>query len=83
MDDVIQVHDQYYILATASRASERTSVLKHDVKRQIELSRRIVVVDSDGGRWRQGEARADLNGATDLHASCDRHGPHHTVSVPT
>jgi glycogen debranching enzyme len=30
MDDVIQVHDQYYILATASRASERTSVLKHD-----------------------------------------------------
>jgi glycogen debranching enzyme len=30
MDDVIQVHDQYYILATASRASERTSVLKHN-----------------------------------------------------
>jgi len=30
MDDVIQVQDQFYILATASRASERTSVLKHD-----------------------------------------------------
>jgi glycogen debranching enzyme len=30
MDDVIQVQDQYYILATASRANERTAVLKHD-----------------------------------------------------
>ena len=30
MEDVIQVHDQFYILATASRASERTAVLKHD-----------------------------------------------------
>src|SRR5438874_12391663 len=30
MEDVIQVQDQFYILATASRASERTAVLKHD-----------------------------------------------------
>jgi glycogen debranching enzyme len=30
MSDVIQVHDQYYILATASRAVSRTAVLKHD-----------------------------------------------------
>src|SRR3954468_11920141 len=30
MDDVIQVQDQFYILATASKASERTAVLKHD-----------------------------------------------------
>jgi len=29
MEDVIQVHDQFYILATASRASERTAVLQH------------------------------------------------------
>ncbi len=28
MDDVIQVQDQFYILATASKASERTAVLK-------------------------------------------------------
>src|SRR5262245_32184032 len=30
MDDVIQVQDHYYILATASRATERTAVLQHD-----------------------------------------------------
>jgi glycogen debranching enzyme len=30
MDDVIQVHDQYYILATASKAAQPTAVLKHD-----------------------------------------------------
>ena len=30
MEDVIQVHDQFYILATASRATQRTAVLKHD-----------------------------------------------------
>ena len=30
MEDVIQVQDQYYILATASKATERTAVLKHD-----------------------------------------------------
>ncbi len=30
MDDVIQVQDQFYILATASKATERTAVLKHD-----------------------------------------------------
>src|SRR5919197_3503318 len=30
MEDVIQVHDQFYILATASKAAERTAVLKHD-----------------------------------------------------
>lgn len=30
MDDVIQVQDQFYILATASKATERTVVLKHD-----------------------------------------------------
>ena len=29
MEDVIQVQDQYYILATASRAGERTAVLQH------------------------------------------------------
>ena len=29
MDDVIQVQDQFYILATASRAGERTAVLQH------------------------------------------------------
>src|SRR5262245_59738905 len=29
MDDVIQVQDQFYILATASRAAERTAVLQH------------------------------------------------------
>src|SRR5438477_1547901 len=29
MEDVIQVHDQFYILATASKATERTAVLKH------------------------------------------------------
>src|SRR5262245_51009168 len=29
MEDVIQVQDQYYILATASRATERTAVLKN------------------------------------------------------
>jgi len=30
MDDVIQVQDQYYILATASKAAQPTAVLKHD-----------------------------------------------------
>jgi glycogen debranching enzyme len=30
MDDVIQVHDQFYILATASKATERVAVLQHD-----------------------------------------------------
>ena len=30
MEDLIQVQDQYYILATASRAAERTAVLQHD-----------------------------------------------------
>jgi glycogen debranching enzyme len=30
LEDVIQVHDQFYILATASRAAQRTAVLKHD-----------------------------------------------------
>ena len=30
MDDVIQVQDQFYILATASRAGERSAVLEHD-----------------------------------------------------
>ena len=30
MEDVIQVQDQFYILATASRAGERTAVLQHD-----------------------------------------------------
>jgi hypothetical protein len=30
MDDIIQVQDQFYILATASRAGERTAVLQHD-----------------------------------------------------
>ena len=30
MEDVIRVHDHFYILATASRSSERTAVLKHD-----------------------------------------------------
>src|SRR6185503_9529940 len=30
MDDIIQVQDQFYILATASRAVERTAVLQHD-----------------------------------------------------
>src|SRR5262245_17738339 len=30
MDDIIQVQDQFYILATASRAAERTAVLQHD-----------------------------------------------------
>jgi glycogen debranching enzyme len=30
MEDVIQVQDQFYILATASRVTERTAVLKHD-----------------------------------------------------
>jgi glycogen debranching enzyme len=29
MEDVIQVQNQFYILATASKASERTAVLKH------------------------------------------------------
>ena len=29
MEDVIQVQDQYYILATASKATERVAVLKH------------------------------------------------------
>ncbi len=29
MDDVIQVQDQFYILATASRAGQRTAVLQH------------------------------------------------------
>jgi len=29
MDDVIQIQDQFYILATASRAGERTAVLQH------------------------------------------------------
>src|SRR5215217_7057461 len=29
MDDVIQVQDQFYILATASRIGERTAVLQH------------------------------------------------------
>jgi glycogen debranching enzyme len=28
-DDVIQVHDHYYILATSSRADDRTRVIKH------------------------------------------------------
>src|SRR4051812_9222479 len=30
MDDVIQVQDQFYILATASKSAQRTAVLKHD-----------------------------------------------------
>lgn len=30
MEDVIQVHDQFYILATTSKAAQRTAVLKHD-----------------------------------------------------
>jgi glycogen debranching enzyme len=30
MEDVIQVQDQFYILATASKATERIAVLKHD-----------------------------------------------------
>jgi glycogen debranching enzyme len=30
MDDVIQVQDQFYILATASKSGQRTAVLKHD-----------------------------------------------------
>ncbi len=30
MEDVIQVHDQFYILATVSRAAQPTAVLKHD-----------------------------------------------------
>jgi glycogen debranching enzyme len=30
VEDVIQVQDQFYILATASRAAQRTAVLKHD-----------------------------------------------------
>jgi hypothetical protein len=30
MDDVIQVQDQFYILATASKSSQRHAVLKHD-----------------------------------------------------
>src|SRR5215831_19564639 len=30
MDDVVQVHEHSYILATASRAGRRTAVLKHD-----------------------------------------------------
>ncbi|HEX6465572.1 MAG TPA: amylo-alpha-1,6-glucosidase [Vicinamibacterales bacterium] len=30
MEDVIQVQDQFYILATASRTSERTAALQHD-----------------------------------------------------
>jgi glycogen debranching enzyme len=30
MEDVIQVHDQFYILATASKATERTAVLQHN-----------------------------------------------------
>src|SRR5499427_3104902 len=30
MEDVIQVHDQFYILATASKATERVAVLQHD-----------------------------------------------------
>src|SRR5690349_9916848 len=29
MEDVIQVQDQFYILATASKATQRTAVLKH------------------------------------------------------
>ena len=29
MEEVIRLHDQYYILATSSRADERTRVLKH------------------------------------------------------
>ena len=29
MEDVIQIQDQFYILATASKAAERTAVLKH------------------------------------------------------
>ncbi len=30
MEDVIQVHDQFYILAKSSRAAQRAAVLKHD-----------------------------------------------------
>src|SRR5262245_33393892 len=30
MEDVIQLHDQFYILATASKATERVAVLQHD-----------------------------------------------------
>src|SRR5881397_3904204 len=30
MDGLIQVHDQFYILATASKTTERTAVLQHD-----------------------------------------------------
>ncbi|MGE5358541.1 MAG: glycogen debranching N-terminal domain-containing protein, partial [Bacteroidales bacterium] len=30
MEDLIQVQDQFYILATASRMNERTAVLQHD-----------------------------------------------------
>jgi len=30
MDDVIQVQDQFYILATASKTAQQHAVLKHD-----------------------------------------------------
>ena len=30
MEDLIQVQDQFYILATASRAGERSAVLQHN-----------------------------------------------------
>jgi glycogen debranching enzyme len=30
MEDMIRVHDQFYILASASRVSDRTAVLQHD-----------------------------------------------------
>src|SRR5438128_7237699 len=30
MEDVIQVHEEYYILATESKRGQRTAVLKHD-----------------------------------------------------
>src|SRR5690606_34831098 len=29
MEEIIRLHDQYYILATSSRADERTRVVKH------------------------------------------------------
>jgi hypothetical protein len=29
MEDIIQVQDQYYILASASKATDRTAVLQH------------------------------------------------------
>ena len=70
MEDVIQVQDQFYILATASKAAERTAVLKHgDTFAVFDYSGDVGAFDrlcGETGRAREGGAeRAHEHGESD------------------